>query len=408
MRRGEDAPAFFVRDGAAMKLDGFPITVLGGGVAGLAVARALALRGAEVTLLEQAEALADIGAGLQVSPNGARVIEALGLGAALEAAGMAAAAVELLDEAGRPVARLPVGGARPAYRFLHRADLIGLLAEGARAAGARVRLLQKVESVALHEGGATLTMAGGAAHEARLLIGADGLHSAVRQALNGRVAPWFTRQTAWRALVPEVPGASPVARVYMGARRHLVTYPLRGGTLRNIVAVEERGAWTEEGWHHEDDPAQLRAAFAGFGPAVRALLDRVERVHLWGLFRHPVAEAWHRGGVAAILGDAAHPTLPFLAQGANLALEDAWVLAASLAAADTAEAGLAAYQAARRDRAVRVIDAATANARNYHLPRGPRRFVAHLALRAASGVAPGALVGRFDWLYGYDATAARP
>ena len=391
-----------------MRLEGFPITVLGGGVAGLAVARALALRGAEVTLLEQAEGLTEVGAGLQISPNGARVIEALGLAPGLEAAGLRAEAVELCDAAGRRVARLPLRDAGPAYRFLHRADLIGLLAEGARAAGVKVRLLQRVASVDLSDTGATLVTRQGATHTAGLLIGADGLHSLVRQALNGRAVPFFTRQTAWRAVVPEPPGAAAVARVYMGPGRHLVTYPLRGGRLRNVVAVEERGEWVEEGWHHEDDPALLRRAFAGFGPEVRALLDRVERVHLWGLFRHPVAPRWHQGGVAAILGDAAHPTLPFLAQGANLALEDAWVLAACLAAEPGPEAALMAYQTARRDRAIRVIDAASANARNYHMPPGPRRAAAHLALRLASALAPGVLTGQLDWLYGYDATAVRP
>jgi len=391
-----------------MDLGGFPITVLGGGVAGLAAARALALRGAEVTLIEQAEAIAEVGAGLQISPNGARVLEALGLGAALDAAGTRAEAVELADDAGRPLARLPVGAARPAYRFLHRADLIDLLAGGARSAGAALRLGERVEAVAFDGGGATLTLASGRAHRTPLLVGADGVRSLVRTAINGRMVPFFTRQTAWRALVPGEAGAAPVARVWLGPGRHLVTYPLRGGALRNVVAVEERPDWAEEGWHHEDDPAHLRAAFSGFCDEVRALLGRVERVHLWGLFRHPVARAWHAGGAAAILGDAAHPTLPFLAQGANLALEDAWVLAASLAAHPTPEGALAAYQAARRDRAVRVTDAATANARNYHLRPGPRRLAAHAALRAAGRMAPGALLGRFDWLYGYDATAARP
>jgi salicylate hydroxylase len=391
-----------------MRLDGFPITVLGGGVAGLAVARALALRGADVTLLEQAEALTEVGAGLQISPNGARVIEALGLGGGLEAAGLRAEALELCDAAGRRVARLPLPQDGPAYRFLHRADLIALLADGARAAGVKVRLLHRVVSVDLSDTGATLVTQQGASHEAGLLIGADGMHSLIRQALNGRAVPFFTRQTAWRAVVPETPGAPALARVHMGPGRHLVTYPLRGGLLRNIVAVEERGEWVEEGWHHEDDPAALRRAFAGFGPEVRGLLDRVERVNLWGLFRHPVAPRWQRGGVAAILGDAAHPTLPFLAQGANLALEDAWVLAACLSAEPSAETALRAYQEARRDRAIRVIDAASANARHYHLPPGPRRAAAHLALRLASAVAPGLLTGQFDWLYGYDATAVRP
>ncbi|MDH3263535.1 MAG: FAD-dependent monooxygenase, partial [Paracoccaceae bacterium] len=384
-----------------MSLIGLPVTVLGGGIAGLAAARALALRGAEVTVLEQSEALGEVGAGLQISPNGARVLDALGLGQDLRGLGLRAEAVEFRDQGGARVARLDVGGTAPGYFFLHRADLVGLLAEGVREAGVQVRLLQRIEAVKFGEQGAVLRTAQGGEHRAGLVIGADGLHSVVRQAMNGRVVPFFTRQVAWRALVPAEGGMPPVATVWMGPKRHLVTYPLRGGQLVNVVAVEERGTWAEEGWHHKDDPVRLRAAFAGFAPEVRRLLERVEEVYLWGLFRHPVAKAWHAGGAAAILGDAAHPTLPFLAQGANLALEDAWVLAARLSAHATVEAGLAAYQAARAPRAARVIAAATRNARNYHLSAPPVRAAAHLALRLSGALAPGALLGRFDWLYGY-------
>ncbi len=159
------------------------------------------------------------------------------------------------------------------------------------------------------------------------MIGADGLHSKVRARVDDASKPLFTRQVAWRAVVPE-DDVPPVVEVHMGPHRHLVTYPLPGGR-RNIVAVEERVGWTEEGWSHQDDARNLRAAFARFADPVQAWLEKVGTVHLWGLFRHPVADRWwHRRQV--ILGDAAHPTLPFLAQGANLALEDAWVLARSL------------------------------------------------------------------------------
>ncbi len=387
-----------------MAVEGTEITVVGGGIAGLAVARALALQGAAVTVLEQAEAISEVGAGLQISPNGVRVLDALGLGPVLRSAGLAANGVELCNQSGARVLRMDLRGAGPGYFLLHRADLIALLAEGARAAGVQIRLLQHIASVEIGPGGSVLTNGQGGQHETRLLIGADGLHSKVRAAINGRFVPFFTHQVAWRAVVPETGNPSPDARVYMGPGRHLVTYPLRGGTLRNIVAVEERAGWADEGWHHEDDPDRLRAAFAGFGQEVRDLLARVEMVHLWGLFRHPVAPRWHSGGVAAILGDAAHPTLPFLAQGANLALEDAWVLAAMLARHDLPEAALTAYQAARRERAARVIEAANRNARNYHLKAPLVRGPAHLALRVAGAVAPRAMLRRFDWIYGYDAT----
>lgn len=386
-------------------LKGRSVTVLGAGVAGLAVARALALRGAQVTVLEQAPEIREVGAGLQISPNGARVLRALGLGEAMEAGSQRAEAVDLIDgEAGGRVIRLDLTRRRSgeAFRFVHRADLIDLLAAGARAAGVAIRLLQKVERVTLGAHPPRLTMAQGEGIDCDLLIGADGLHSQVRAALNGTVAPFFTGQVAWRATLPEAGDVPPVARVFMGAGRHLVTYPLRGGRLRNIVAVEERDRWAEESWSLTDDPLALRIAFEGFVPEVRGWLDRIERPNLWGLFRHPVAARWQGQG-AAILGDAAHPTLPFLAQGANMALEDAWVLADCLARA-APEAALPAYQTRREARVRRIVGAANANARNYH-QSGVRRDLAHLGLRLAGRFAPGMIMDRFDWLYGHDVTA---
>ena len=395
-----------------MSMIGQSVTILGAGVAGLAVAQALALRGASVTVLEQADAIREVGAGLQVSPNGATVLRALGLGADLEAVALRAQAVELRDGLdGDVVTRLEVGRLRPGqgYHFLHRADLIALLLRGAQAAGVQVRLLQKVVGLDLTGPRPCYTTEQGLEGEAELLIGADGLHSALRQAINGTVAPFFTNQVAWRALIPAEPDAQPVAEVHMGPGRHLVSYPLRGGRLRNIVAVEERRRWVEEGWSLRDDPMEMRLAFESFSPRVRGWLDQVQDVWLWGLFRHPVAQRWyatHAEGAAAILGDAAHPTLPFLAQGANMALEDAWVLAAALAGHDTVAAGLAAYQAARAARSARIVEAANRNARAYHL-RGPMRALAHMGLRLGGQVAPGLALRRFDWLYDHDVTASQ-
>lgn len=390
-----------------MSLIGQPVTVLGAGVAGLTVARALALRGARVTVLEQADAIREVGAGLQVSPNGAAVLRALGLGEALEVASVRARAVELRNGlTGEVVTRLEVALLRPdqGYHFVHRADLIDLLLKGALEAGVRMQLLSRAASVTL-SGARPVVMLEGGAEEAGLLIGADGLHSATRVALNGASAPFFTRQVAWRALIPG-DGGPAVAEVHMGPGRHLVSYPLRGGTLRNIVAVEERNVWVEEGWSMRDDPMDMALAFEQFSPRVRGWLDQVQDVWLWGLFRHEVAPVWQRalpeGGVA-ILGDAAHPTLPFLAQGACMALEDAWVLAESLSATDTLAAGLAAYQAARIPRCRRIVAAANANARAYHLS-GPLRLAAHMALRLGGALAPGLALSRYDWLYDVDVT----
>lgn len=386
-------------------LIGRKVVVLGAGIAGLAVARALALRGASVTVLEQAEAIREVGAGLQISPNGARVLRALGLGAAFEAAGPRTEAVILRDgPSGDVVARLPMAQLRPdaEYRVLHRARLIDLLADGARAAGAEIRLLQKVKSVDLGGAHPRVTTEMGAEIEADLLIGADGLHSHTRAALNGAVAPFFTHQVAWRAIVPCEADAPTVSEVFMGAGRHLVSYPLGYGQ-RNIVAVEERRRWVEESWNLRDDPLTLQAAFEAFCPRVQEWLAQVETPYLWGLFRHPVARTWFGRG-AVILGDAAHPTLPFLAQGANMALEDAWVLADSLARSPDEAQALALYQSVREPRCRAIVEAANRNARNFHLS-GLTRIVGHMGLRAISRLAPEKLVGRYDWIYAQDVTA---
>lgn len=389
-----------------MSLIGLNICVLGAGIGGLTAALALAQRGACVTILERAGAISEVGAGLQISPNGFAVLRGLGLGEAVSTIGMRATQVQLRDyRRNDPVFRLDLsqGDGLP-YHFMHRADLIALLAENVRAAGVKVRLLQHITDVALTPSGARLTTAQGATYDTDFLIGADGLHSKVRPALNGPSEPAFTGQVAWRAIVPAT-GAAPEVTVHMGPHRHIVSYPLRGGTLRNIVAVQERKAWADEGWFHRDDPENLRAAFADFAPEVRNMLDKVTETHLWGLFRHPVARSWHQGR-AAILGDAAHPTLPFLAQGANLAIEDAWVLADSLTRTETPEEGLALYQQRRRPRAERVIRAANRNAVNYHLAFPPLRFAAHTALRLGARIAPQVAARKFDWLYAHDVTKA--
>lgn len=386
-----------------MDLGALKICIIGAGVAGLASARALALRGAEVTVLEQAEAVREVGAGLQVSPNGLAVLHALGLDAALRATALPAQAISLRDYSGAPVVRLDLTSLPPGqdYLLVHRADLIEVLAEGARDAGVAIRLLQKVDRVDL-DGGVVHTACGNQLH-ADVIVGADGLHSVLRQQILGKTAPFFTHQVAWRAIIPNHLHFPAEARVYMGPKKHLVCYPLRDGAELNLVAVQERRDWAEEGWHHEDDPKNLQAAFAEFGPEVHALLDRVERVGLWGLFRHPVAPQWSQGR-GVLMGDAAHPTLPFLAQGANMALEDAWVLADALQGAETVAEGFAAYQSRRRDRCARIIKAASGNAWKYHLSAPPVRWAAHLAMRTLGAVAPGQLLRQYAWIYGHDVT----
>lgn len=387
-----------------MSILGLRAVVIGAGIGGLAVARALALRGADVTLLEQAPEITEVGAGLQISPNGMAVLRGLGLDQGLIASAVRARAVCLHNHHGAPVVRLDLARLPDSsYYFVHRPDLIDLLAQGAREAGVRIRLLQKVTAL---DGGTqpVIHIANGTTLAADLVVGADGLHSVLRPLLNQADAPFFTGQVAWRAVVPNTDARGPEAWVHMGPGRHVVSYPLRDGRALNIVAVQERKAWAAESWTQADDPANLRAAFADFGPSVRAMLARVEQPRLWGLFRHPVAPLWHQGHLA-LLGDAAHPTLPFLAQGASMALEDAWVLADELARCDTVPAGLAAYQLRRKTRVTRVIAAANGNAWKYHIRPAPLRLAAHTVMRLGGALAPDRMMRQFDWLYTHDVTA---
>ena len=391
------------------------VAVIGAGIGGLAAAIALAERGAHVEVFEQAPALTDVGAGIQIGPNGVAVLEALGLRDGAERLAATPQGVELRDHRGdRMVARVPLGHAaatrygRPYWQF-HRADLLSVLVAGAAEAGVALRLGRKVARVSAVEDGVAVETEDGGTSTVSIAIGADGVRSAVRAAHFDAAPPRFTGHVAWRGLVdaaslPE--GLFPDgACVTMGPRRHLVTYPLRGGRLMNFVAVEERADWTEEGWTAPDDPDNLRRAFAGFGYAAEALLARVETTFLWGLFDHAPLETWSKGRIG-LLGDACHPMLPFLAQGATMALEDAWVLAAELDVAVSPEQGLMAYEARRRPRASRVQQAAARNGRIYHLD-GPARAAAQLALRTASTLAPLSLLGRFDWLYGADVVSAQ-
>lgn len=368
------------------------ILIVGAGIGGLAAALAFARRGARVRVLERAAELTEVGAGLQVTPNGARVLRALGIWDAALARGVAAEAVEPHDAlTGKRLARLELDGD---WLFLHRADLLGVLAEAALAAGVRLRTDATVAAVT--PGGVFLETGEGV--PGRLVVGADGIKSVVRHHLLGVGEPEFTGQVAWRALVAA--DQDPVARVWMAPGRHVVTYPLRGDLL-NLVAVREEEDWAEEGWTHRDAPDHLRAAFADAAEPLAEILSKVEEVGRWGLFRHPVPKAWHDGH-AVLMGDAAHPTLPFLAQGANLAIEDAWVLAREVMTRGV-PVGLDRYQRERRARVEDAVEAARANARNYHMG-GLRRRVGQFGLRTLGLVRPSTILRRLDWLYGYDVT----
>ncbi|TMV06479.1 FAD-binding protein [Ruegeria sediminis] len=383
-----------------MDIGGRKFCVVGAGIGGLSAAVALRRRGAEVVVLEQAPEITEMGAGLQISANGMVVLRALGIVGEPPEAGLRSYGTVLRDyRSGRLVSELPGPKAGPTY-YYHRADLIELLRSAALRDGVEIRLDQKVTTVLDAGEGAEIVFSDGDAMTADCVVAADGGRSGLRTALNGEETPQFTHQVAWRATIPWGRRADqPRAELTMGPGRHVVTYPLRDHALMNIVAVEERSDWREEGWRLRGDSDDLRARFADFGGPVADILADVQEAHLWALFLRPVAQNWQNGRVA-LLGDAAHPTLPFMAQGACLALEDAWMLARSLDGQETIPQGLADYQAARRQRARRVVAAAASNARNFHL-RGPMRLAAQLAL---SAIGP-RLGRRYEWIYGYDATA---
>lgn len=379
------------------------VAIAGGGIGGLALAVALRQIGADVRLFERALALKEVGAGIQISPNGVRVLHALGMAGQFSDISSIATAVSLRDDTdGSEVARLDLQryGGPVSYRFVHRHDLAVLLQTAALDAGVKIETGAEV----IFARDRTLYLADGRKAEADLIIGADGLHSVLRHQLNSKAAAFFTGQVAWRAVVPNRMAHPLEARVHMGPGRHLVSYPLRQGRAVNIVAVQERSDWVAEGWSHRDDPQALRRAFAGAGETITTLLAEVEDVGLWGLFRHPVASVWAKEGMA-LLGDAAHPTLPFLAQGANMALEDAWILRRCLTELPDIDSALDRYTKLRRPRCERIVQTASGNARKYHLHRGPVRSAAHLGLRLAGRMAPSMMLRPYDWLYGYDATA---
>ncbi|MFK7877832.1 MAG: FAD-dependent monooxygenase [Paracoccaceae bacterium] len=370
-----------------MNLEGQTIAVVGGGIGGMAAAAALAQLGAHVTVYEQAEHLTEVGAGLQISANGRKVLIALGAVVAgrLDAAVLSTGTEFRDGAAGRYIAQIEPPKAGPTW-YMHRADVLALLTTCAEKAGVTVKLGQSVAP-------------GGV--EADLIVAADGMHSAWRAKIDGPIAPDFTGQVAWRALIPwDNRGGTASAVLSMGHGAHVVSYPLRQGSLMNLVAVQERRDWLEDSWTQIGDPSEFRTAFAQFGGVVGEMIGAVEHVNIWALHSRPVAKTWVRGAMV-LLGDAAHPTLPFMAQGACLALEDAWVLRRALQSQNNLKSALQAYENARKTRADSVVALAKGNAWRFHMPK-PFAWGAQAVL----AVGAHSLARRLEWVYGYDADRA--
>ena len=341
-----------------------PVRVAGGGIGGLAAALALARKGIPVHVLEQATTFGEIGAGIQLGPNVFRMFDVLGLTAAINRMAVFPDALVMRDGvSGEEVTRIPLGAAfrerfgNP-YGVIHRGDLHHVLLDACRALPLiTLSVKQKVTGYAADGAGVTAALADGGRIAGCALIGADGLWSAVRAQLAGDGKPRVSGHIAYRAVLPiaEVPDHLRWNTVVLwaGPKTHLVQYPLRRGELFNLVAVFHSSRY-EEGWNAYGDTDELHERFRAARPEVRLLLSKINAWKMWVLCdREPISE-WSDGRVT-LLGDAAHPMLQYLAQGANMAIEDAVTLAGMVerTGGDFSAAFLA-YQQARYLRTARV------------------------------------------------------
>ena len=390
--------------------DPLPVLVAGAGIAGLTAALAFARAGWPVVVLERRTRVEETGAGIQVSPNAAHVLQALGIGQALS---RVAAEPERLrvrrGDTGDRIVEMPLGAAMrerfgAPYFVVHRADLQTVLLDAVRGEpGVRLVFGRTVASAVTHPDHVAVscdTASGPETFNGRLLVGADGLWSRVAPVMGDSSEPDFTGNVAWRGLVPAEAAPPPFRRMetglWLGSGAHVVHYPIRGGRSVNVVAViADRDA--EPGWSRPGDADMFRRRFRGWSPELLLLFAAVEEWHVWSLFDRPPRRVWAAGRVA-LMGDAAHPVLPFLAQGGALAIEDAAVLAEMvLARPDDLPGALAAYSRARVARARKVQQAARFNARAYHLP-GPLALPRDLILRRLGGEG---MLKRYAWLYGW-------
>jgi salicylate hydroxylase len=393
------------------------IFVAGAGIGGLTASLALAAQGFRVVILERAERLEEVGAGLQLSPNASRVLVELGLQPRLAARAVTPDAISLMSSrSGGEVARLPLGeaatlAAGAPYWVMHRADLqTALQAHVNDNPNIDLRLGCQFEDVTPHAKGLTVVQRGGMTRQqevALALVGADGIWSTVRQHLFPQVQPQFSGLIAWRGTLEatQLPReyASRRVQLWMGPNAHLVAYPISGARQINIVAVVP-GTWNRPGWSAPGDGNELRNVFSSPtwpGPA-RMMIGAVDGWRKFALFTVPDGGQWTSGAVA-LLGDAAHAMLPFAAQGAGMAIEDAAVLGKCLAGLgeDPADipAALKSYGRLRRPRVARVQRAARRQGRIYHLA-GPAAFARDLAIRAMGAQR---VLARQDWIYDWRA-----
>jgi salicylate hydroxylase len=390
------------------------IVVIGGGIGGLTAALARLREGLEVEVYEQSGELKEVGAGVQIGANGTRVLHALGLRQALERSQVVPAGKEArLWNTGQSWRTLDLG-AISVERYgsphitMHRGDLHAVLVDAIRAIRPDVvQLGQRCAALAPSSEGVEVRFESGRTAHAALVIGADGIHSSVRPALFGKDSPQFTGCVAWRGLVPmhQLPQhlARSTATSWLGPAGHVLHYPVRRGELMNFIAFVERDDWRIESWTVAGTIAELADDFLGWHSDVHEIIRNIDVPYKWALWVRPPMERWSVGRVT-LLGDACHPTLPFLGQGAVMAIEDAYVLAGCLKkyAGEPATA-LAKYETARRERTAAIVRAA-AETRSRAFDR---------ALADAAGVAAylarewekEPVMARYDKVYAYDATS---
>jgi salicylate hydroxylase len=386
------------------------VIVAGAGIGGLTASLALARNGFRVIVLEQAERLEETGAGIQLSPNATRTLIDLGLGDRLRPHVVTPAALRVLAvRSGREIVRIPLGEAAAQrygapYWMIHRGDLQAALAAAvAQELDVSVKLGMRMEDFVTHPTGVTVSAGGtmGLWNEhGHALIAADGLWSLARARFGFEEPPRFGGRTAWRALVPaeEVRPEfrEPLIHLWLGRDAHLVHYPVKGGKVINVVVITA-DRWNAPGWNEPASRIELLRHFsaAQWASQAHSLIRVPEAWMKWALYDRPPVMNWSRGA-AALLGDAAHPMLPFLAQGAAMAIEDAAVVARCLARMPGDAAGaLRTYSAIRCARTRKVQRQAARNGESYHL-KGVPAILRNAAMRYMGGER---LLRHYDWLY---------
>ncbi len=379
--------------------------VVGAGIGGLAAALCLAKKGFDVAVFEQSPDVSEIGAGIQLSPNCSRVLHHLGMESALRQTAFLPEAAEIRHwKTGKMLSTTDRGESAVEdygfpYYHIHRGDLISALYEAAHShAKIEVQTSSRIDSFHQTNGDAVLVCNDSEVH-GNLIVGADGIHSVVRNGLFGEDKPRFTGTVAWRGLVQanKLPEGKvrPVTGLWWGPGKHFVHYYVRSGDMVNCVCVVEKTGWEVESWTERGEHSELVNDFEGWHDTICSLIEMMEpdECYKWALFDRAPMRSWSNGRVT-LLGDACHPTLPFMAQGAAMAIEDAPVLAACVGA-DGIEAGLPRYEKLRIQRTARIQTGSRRNAKVFHM-RGIKAWARNRAAgRAAKNTT--------DWIYRYNA-----